>query len=52
MPPGLRCYFDAKSIKPFRGICYQATSIMIGEWPKTPHPTMLPSDQVECDQFL
>lgn len=48
MPPGLRCYFDAKSIKPFRGICYQATSIMIGEWPKTPHPTMLPSDQSVC----
>lgn len=43
LAPGLRCYFDAREIKPFRGITFQATSVFVSKWPKTPHPTLLPA---------
>lgn len=43
LPVGLRVTFDARPIPRFRGVGFQAISVMAGTWPSVPHPTLLPS---------
>ena len=40
--PGLKVCFDARSINKYKGVSYQAVTVLAGTWPAMPHPTMFP----------
>ena len=51
LPVGLRVYFDARDVLPFRNITYQACNVFAGSWPEVPHPTVLnqgPASRAPC----
>merc|ERR1719219_1448211 len=47
LPVGVRCSVDARRIhvSGVKGIEYQAVNVIVGPWPTTPHPTLLPGGQ-------
>lgn len=47
MPVGITLSVDARRvhISGVKGIEYQAVSVIVGGWPTTPHPTLLPGGQ-------
>lgn len=50
-PPGLKVFFDARTIPAFRGVTKQAIAVFAGSWPAVPHPTRLaqgPKSKVQC----
>jgi hypothetical protein len=47
LPVGVKCSVDARRvhISGVKGIEYQAVNLIVGPWPTTPHPTLLPGGQ-------
>merc|ERR1712112_350526 len=47
MPVGITLSVDARRVHIYgvKGIEYQAVSVIVGGWPTTPHPTLLPGGQ-------
>jgi hypothetical protein len=47
LPVGVKCSLDARRvhISGVKEIEYQAVNVIVGSWPTTPHPTLLPGGQ-------